>query len=123
MAEDKGGPGSRGGKIVSKKVTRGPRKGQTIMVYAKSGTEIKSGRGATKQRRAAARKAGVKDRQGRTAEDRGKLRRGRVRDIKRNPKSPAGKRAGKAIAAGETRFKKRKTTPGTRRTRRRRAGK
>ena len=70
------------GKLESHTITRGPRKGTRVLVYRyPSGkwTEVKRGRGATKQRRAAARKAGLKDRFGRTAEDRARIR-------KKNPK-------------------------------------
>lgn len=71
------GPGSRGGKPQTITIKRGPRKGQRILAYVRPNgkwTEVKRGRGATAQRRSAARAGGLKDRFGRTAQDRGKVR-------------------------------------------------
>ena len=87
------------------------------------GGRFKTKGGTTAERRKAIKsKTKGTDKQGRTKAQRGERRRAQVRDIQRNPKSATGKRAAKAIKAGAARFKKRKTTPAIRRTRRRRAG-
>lgn len=60
------------------RITKGPRKGQSILAYVRPNgkwTEVRGkGRGATKQRRAAAKAGGLKDRFGRTAADRSAVR-------------------------------------------------
>lgn len=70
--------GTTKGKLTSQKIKRGPRKGQTVTGYLYPNGKFKelkgSARGSNAQRRQLARKAGLRDRFGRTAEERAAVR-------------------------------------------------
>lgn len=66
------------GKLTSRRIKRGPRKGQVVTGYLYPSGKFKelkgSARGGTAQRRRLARKVGLRDRFGHTAEDRSRIR-------------------------------------------------